>query len=79
METLLLIFIKGLVDLKILHFPAELFYQGVFKAEEANTIKLFRNNLSDILTNAISNGYLQQNPTDLMVLMDVMAQVILSQ
>ena len=56
-------------------FPSgAIFTREYLKQEEANTIKLFRNNLSDILTNAISNGYLQQNPTDLMVLMDVMAQ-----
>ncbi len=56
-------------------FPSgAIFTREYLKQEEANTLKLFRNNLSDILTNAISNGYLQQNPTDLMVLMDVMAQ-----
>ncbi|RPG49576.1 MAG: hypothetical protein CBC64_005360 [Gammaproteobacteria bacterium TMED104] len=56
-------------------FPSgAIFTREYLKQEEENTLKLFRNNLSDILTNAISNGYLQQNPTDLMVLMDVMAQ-----
>ncbi len=56
-------------------FPnGAIFTREYLKQEEAKTLKLFRNSISEILTNAISNGYLRQNPTDLMVLMDVMAQ-----
>lgn len=61
--------------LKDTAFPdGAIFTREYLKNEEAKALNIFRNNLSEVLTTAISNGYLQQNPTDLMLLMDVMAQ-----